>query len=61
MTQSELFPKKGVNNHNSIHCLCYVYIIIYIIIGIILIQHDNDNEKLDFVLTKSAVDSLVES
>ena len=30
-------------------------------IGIILIQHDNDNEKLDFFVTKSAVDSLVES
>ena len=48
-------------HYNSIHCLCYVYIILYIIIGIILIQHDNDNEKLDFVVTKSAVDSLVES
>ena len=30
-------------------------------IGIILIQHDNDNEKLDFFVTKSAVDSLVET
>ena len=28
---------------------------------IILIQDDNDNDKLDFFLTKSAVDSLVES